>query len=99
MTKDSRQGHRRRLCERFLKSDLSGFQDYEVVELLLSLGTPRKDCKQPAKDAVKKFGGLRDVLEATPEELQEIEGIGPSNAFGIALMREVAREWLAARLK
>jgi DNA repair protein RadC len=99
MTEDSRQGHRQRLRERFLKSGLTGFQDYEVVELLLSLGTPRKDCKQPAKDAVRKFGGLRGVLEATPEELKEIEGIGPSNAFSIRLMREVAREWLAARLK
>jgi len=99
MTEDSRRGHRQRLRERFLKTGLSGFQDYEVVELLLSLGTPRKDCKQPAKDAVKKFGGLRGVLEASREDLQEIEGIGPSNAFGIALMREVAREFLEARLR
>jgi DNA repair protein RadC len=99
MTEESRQGHRRRLRERFLKSGLAGFQDYEVVELLLSLGTPRKDCKQPAKDAIKKFGSLRGVLEAAPEDLQEIEGIGPSNAFGIRLMREVAREFLEARLR
>ncbi len=98
MTDDSRRGHRKRLRERFLNSGLTGFQDYEVVELLLSLGTPRRDCKQPAKDAIKKFGGLRGVLEAAPEELDRIEGIGPHNAFGIRLMREVAAAFLEARL-
>ena len=99
MTEESRRGHRRRLRERFLTSGLAGFQDYEIVELLLSLGTPRKDCKQPAKDAIKKFGNLRGVLEAAPEELGEIEGIGPHNAFGIRLMREVAAAFLEARLR
>jgi DNA repair protein RadC len=42
---DKGQGHRKRLRERFIKGGLSGFHDYEIVELLLSLGTPRKDCK------------------------------------------------------
>ena len=49
--------------------------DYEVVELLLTLGTPRWDCKPMAKAAIKKFGGLRQVLEACPEELQQLKGL------------------------
>ena len=40
---DKGQGHRKRLRERFIKWGLAGFHDYEIVELLLSLGTPRKD--------------------------------------------------------
>ena len=44
-------GHRQRLRERFLKSGLDGFADYEVVELLLTLAIPRSDVKQPAKGA------------------------------------------------
>ena len=43
-TENGTEGHRKRLRERFIKGGLSGFADYEVVELLLSLGTPRKDC-------------------------------------------------------
>jgi len=77
---------------------VAGFHDYEIVELLLSLGTPRKDCKQQAKEAIKRFKTLRGVLEASPEELQEIDGIGPHTAFGIKLVREVAREFLKARI-
>ena len=46
-------GHRHRLRERFLKSGLTGFADYEVVELLLTLAIPRSDVKQPAKSALQ----------------------------------------------
>jgi DNA repair protein RadC len=95
---DMHRGHRKRLRAKFLKSGLSAFHDYEIVELLLSLGTPRKDCKVPAKEAIKRFRTLRGVLEAPSEELQQIAGIGASSAFGIKLVQEVAREFLKARI-
>jgi len=94
----SQEGHRKRLREKFLKSGVSGFHDYEIVELLLTLGTPRKDCKQQAKESIKKFKTLRGVLEAPMEELQEIKGIGTHNAFGIKLIQEVAREFLKEKI-
>ena len=86
-------GHRGRLRKRFLQSGLDGFLDYEIVELLLTLGTPRKDCKQIAKDTIKEFGGLRGVLDASLEELQEIKGIGPANAFGVKLFQNVSERY------
>jgi len=95
---DTRQGHRKRLREKFVKSGLAGFHDYEIVELLLTLGSPRKDCKPLAKEAIKNFKTLRGVLEAPIDELQEINGIGPQNAFGIKLVREVAREFLKEKI-
>lgn len=95
---DSLPGHRKRLREKFVKSGLAGFHDYEIIELLLSLGTPRKDCKYAAKEAIKKFKTLRGVLEASPQELQQIDGIGPHNAFGIRLVQEVAREFLKEKI-
>ncbi|MBA7680555.1 hypothetical protein ES703_88875 [subsurface metagenome] len=95
---DDKAGHRKRLREKFIKSGLAGFHDYEIIELILSLGTPRRNCKQPAKEAMKKFKTLRGVLEATPEELQQIDGIGPHNAFGIKLVQEVAREFLREKI-
>jgi DNA repair protein RadC len=97
-SEDIHAGHRKRLREKFLKSGIAGFHDYEIVELLLSLGTPRKDCKQPAKEAIKRFQTLRGVLEAPTEELQKIDGIGAHSAFGIKLVQEVAREFLKARI-
>ncbi len=92
------QGHRRRLREKFLASGLSGFHDYEVIELLLTLATPRKDCKGPAKESLKRFKTLQGVLEAHPAELRTIHGIGPKNVFGIKLIKAVAERYLEKAL-
>ncbi len=90
---NSNLGHRSRLREKFLKSGLDGFLDYEVVEILLTLGTPRKDCKQPAKDAIAKFKNLASVLDASAEDLQQIKGIGPSNIIGIKLFHAISERY------
>ena len=91
-------GHRKRLREKFIKSGLGGFHDYEIIELLLTLGSPRKDCKQQAKEAIKRFKSLQGVLEAPADELQQISGIGPHSAFGIRLVQEAAREFLKEKI-
>ena len=91
-------GHRARLREKFRRSGLAGFLDHEVIELLLSLGTPRRDCKRPAKEALREFKSLRGVLEAAPEELQRIRGIGSRNVLGLRLIHEVSRRFLRERM-
>ena len=91
-------GHRQRLKEKFLIGGLQGFLDYEIVELLLTLGTPRRDCKRQAKEAMERFKVLRRVLEADEAELQEINGIGPHNVFGIRLVQEVSRRFLKEKM-
>jgi len=37
-------------------------------------------------------------LEADPEELQKIEGIGPHNVFGLKFILEVSRRFLRERM-
>ncbi len=91
-------GHRKRLRDKFLNSGLSGFHDYEVIELLLTLATPRKDCKEPAKAALRKFNTLHGVLEASPMSLCEIPGIGPKNIFGLKLIKAVSDRYLEKKL-
>ena len=92
------EGHRQRLRHKFLKSGLDGFHDYEIIELLLTLGTPRKDCKSVAREALKKFGTLKSVLEADPSKLKEIKGIGDNNVFGLKITQAVSRRFLADRI-
>lgn len=91
-------GHRKRLREKFMKSGLLGLHDYEIVELLLTLGTPRKDCKQQAKALMKKFKTLRGVIDADKEELCEINEVGPKNIFGIRFVREISEKYLEDRI-
>lgn len=96
---DHRQGHRRRLREKFLSAGLTGFHDYEVIELLLTLATPRRDCKTAAKAVLTKFKNLPGVLEASTAELCSIKGIGPTNVFGLKLIKAVADRYLEQRLE
>lgn len=91
-------GHRKRLRTRFLQSGLDGFLDYEVVEFLLTLGTPRRDCKQMAKQVIKKFGGLRGALDATIDDLRQVKGIGPENAFGLKLFQAISERYAKEKI-
>jgi DNA repair protein RadC len=91
-------GHRDRLRQKFLHGGLAGFLDYEIVELLLALGTPRRDCKQPAREALREFKTFGGVLEARPEDLRRIPGIGARNVFGLKLIHEVSRRFLKDRM-
>lgn len=92
------EGHRKRLRDKFLKVGIEALHDYEIIELLLTLGTPRTDCKQQAKAAIKKFKGLQSVLEASLDELQQIKGIGPVNAFGIKLFQAISERYLKGKI-
>jgi DNA repair protein RadC len=93
-TKPHYLGHRKRLRERFKKTGLSSFQDYEAVELLLTLAIPRKDVKIPAKEAIKRFGSFHGVLDAPLEELRKIPGIGEVAPLAIRFIREAATLYL-----
>lgn len=87
-------GHRRRLRERFLKSGLAGFADYEVVELLLTLAIPRADVKQPAKALIARFGNLRGILDAPMEELRKVPGIGTVTPVALQIIKAAATLYL-----
>ena len=90
-------GHRERLRKRFLEGGLERFSDEEVVEFLLTLGTPRGDQKLSAREALKQFGSLSGVLSAPMEKLTGIKGIGPKNALYLKLVHQVAGRYLRDR--
>ena len=92
-------GHRQRLREKFLEGGLARFSDEEVVEFLLTLGTPRGDLKPQAREAIKRFGSLSGVLSAPIDKLTEIKGIGQKNALYLSLVHQVANRYLKDRAR
>ncbi len=92
------EGHRARLRDRFLARGLDGLSDAEILELLLSFGTPRTDCKEPARLLLQKYGCFAKVFEAPVASLQEVKGIGPKNGFAIHFIHAVASYYLKERL-
>ncbi|MCF8033851.1 MAG: DNA repair protein RadC [Desulfarculaceae bacterium] len=96
--KNPAEGHRARLRDKFLAHGLTKFTDEEALELLLTLATPRRDCKQQARALLASLGSLRAVLEAAPGQLAAIKGIGPKNILGLKLVPAVARRYLEDKL-
>lgn len=96
--KDQRAGHRARLRARFVKAGLTGFHDYEVLELLLTFAIPRRDVKPYARALLVRFGSLRAVFDSRLEDLQSVENIGPSAATLIALLKETADLYLKSQI-
>lgn len=76
-TKNNAKGHRERVRKKFLENGFNGLEDYEVLELLLFYVIPRKDTKAIAKELIKKFKNLANVLKADTLELKTIDGLGP----------------------
>ena len=76
-TKNNAKGHRERVRKKFLENGFNGLEDYEVLELLLFYVIPRKDTKAIAKELIKKFKTLANVLKANTLELKNIDGLGP----------------------
>lgn len=92
-------GHRQRLRQKFLSLGIDAFGDDEILELLLTFGTPRKDCKEPARAALARFGTIPAVLEAPVSELRKVKGVGPNNTFALHFVQGVARRYLKQKLK
>jgi DNA repair protein RadC len=83
-------GHRQRLRDRFLNGGDSSLQDYELLELLLAQTQKRIDTKPIAKALIKRFDTFAGVMAATPEQLQEVAGVGPAAAVIIKVVQACA---------
>jgi len=88
------EGHRQRLRDRFFRNGIESFHDYEVLELLLTLATPRRDMKPQAKELMRRFGTLSGVLDAPVSVLQDVAGLGIANIFALKLPNAIGRRYL-----
>ncbi|MBI5017935.1 MAG: DNA repair protein RadC [Deltaproteobacteria bacterium] len=91
---DHRHGHRDRLRARLLKAGREAFEDYELLELLLSYAIPRIDVKPLAKRLIERFGSFAAVFDQPRERLLEVDGVGAQAATLVVALRAAMTRYL-----
>jgi DNA repair protein RadC len=87
---DHRSGHRQRLKERFVVGGPEALPDYELLELVLFNAIHRRDTKPMAKRLIERFGSFSEAINAPPERLKEVEGVGDAAILQLKLVRAAA---------
>ena len=83
-------GHRQRIKDKYKKSGVGGWLDYEVLELVLSYAIARKDTKPIAKELMTRFKTISGVLDADSKELKSVSGISEHTTLFLRLMKDIA---------
>lgn len=91
------QGHRQRMRRRFLRHGLENFDDHTALELLLFYALPRVDTNALAHKLLDSFGTLDNILDASPEELMAVEGIGENAAALIRLIPAMGARYMESK--
>lgn len=95
--KNHHAGHRQRVKEEFLTRGLEGWSDHRVLELLLFYAIPQGDVNPLAHELIDRFGSLDKVLDASPDELQKVPGLGTHSIALLRLVPQIGGRYLAQR--
>lgn len=84
-------GHRQRMRRQLKTSGMDSLSDVQVLEVLLYYAISRADTNPIAHRLLDRFGSLSGVLEASPDELVKVDGMGDAAAQLIALIPQLER--------
>lgn len=90
---DDHMGHRQRLMDKVLKDSCC---EHEFLEMLLCYSIPRRNTNNLAHRLLAEFGNIEQILAATPEQLQNVEGVGKSTAVLFKCLHKFYQEFLSS---
>lgn len=94
MAENLHEGHREKMRDRFIRDKgFENFEDHQILELLLFYANVRGDTNPLAHKLLETFGSLKGVLEARPEQLMSVKGIGKQAATLISMVVPLTRIW------
>ena len=91
-------GHRLRLKERALTEGLESFEEHQILEMLLGFIIPRKDTNPIAHNLIEHFGSLGAVLDATPEDLMQISGMGSVSSQFLNMLPDIFKAYRKSKM-
>ncbi|ADQ14557.1 RadC family protein [Halanaerobium hydrogeniformans] len=77
--------------EKVLKRGSSYLSNAELLALIIRTGNRKRTAVELSQDLLNSFGGLREILDLSCEELQEVKGIGLAKAAQIVAVVELAK--------
>ena len=83
-------GHRQRLKDRFMQGGADALPDYELLELVLFSALRQGDTKELAKRLIAAFGNFAEVINAPPERLKEVKGVGDAVVTELKVVQAAA---------
>ena len=93
------EGHRLRLRNSLVDKGWENFQDYQLLEYILSCVQPRKDTNPLAHALISEFGSFANVLDASVEDLQTIKGVGERIATFLSSYPYIFKAYKKSKVK
>lgn len=85
--------------ERLLDAGATALSETELVALVLGSGLPGHNVFDVARSLLERFGSLRAMLDATPEDFDGVRGVGPAKRAQMLAIMELARRALAEKVR
>ena len=84
--------------EKLLERGPAALADAELIALLLRTGLKGTSVLHLSQNLLTEFGGLSGLLQAQPDDLKRIKGLGPAKRAEMSAVLELARRSLAQEL-
>lgn len=83
-------GHRSRMKNKYLEHGAEGFENHEILEMLLYYAYPRIDTNELAHRVLDEFSGsFTDLVFSSPEKIADVCHISKNTAILISLVGEI----------
>ncbi|MBQ4312554.1 MAG: hypothetical protein II773_13285, partial [Oscillospiraceae bacterium] len=92
------QGHRSRLRKRYLATGLSGFDDHQILEMLLFYAYPMKDMNEKAHKLIEQFGDLQNMMSADAGTLMKA-GLNENAAVLLKMIPDICSKCFEQTMK
>lgn len=89
-------GHRSRMRERFLHTHFDGFEEHQILEMILYYVYPRTDTNPLAHRLIENFGSIASVLDASVDALIDA-GLTKNAATFLVMLPDISRVYLNDR--
>jgi len=97
MDKKLHNGHRHRVKTRYLTEGLDGFEDHQVLELMLFYSIPMKDTNELAHEMIREFGSLAGLFEAKPKDICKRCGVSESTSILVSMIPSLSRRYFKGK--